>query len=197
MYEYRKMTPEERQAILAEREDRGYPLHSPPHFRGIPGVYLITAACFEHRHIFNSPNLLSYLTDEILGTFLGAKLPCHAWIFLPNHYHILLELTDLSILSEPLRIVHSRIAKTVNEIQASKGRRVWYRYSDRLIRGERHYWNSVNYIHYNPIKHGYIELMSEWLWSSIYVYETEIGREGLQRLWTEYSIKSYAQGWDE
>ncbi len=66
MYEYRKMTPEERKQILHERKERGFPLHAPPHLKGIAGYYLITAACYEHRPIFDTPELLSFLMDEIL-----------------------------------------------------------------------------------------------------------------------------------
>ena len=60
---------------------------------------------------------------------------------------------DLSIVSETPRIVHSRLATAMNVEHAQKGRKVWYRYSDRLIRNERHHWAFVNYIHYNPGKH--------------------------------------------
>jgi putative transposase len=197
MYEYRKMTPEEQLAVLAERKANGYPLHSPPHFKGIPGAYLITAACYEHRRVFDTPDLLSLLADELLASLSKANLPYHAWIFLPNHYHLLLEMPDLALVSNPLRKAHSRIATKANIIQGKPGRRVWYRYSDRLIRDERHYWTTVNYIHYNPIKHGYVELMSEWPWSSIHVFGDTIGVEELQRVWRAYPIKDYGKGWDD
>ncbi len=197
MYEYRKMTPEERRAIVAARKARGYPLHSPPHFKGIPGVYLITAACYEHRRIFDTPTLLSMLTDEVLAAFSRAGLVCQAWIFLPNHYHMLLELEDITCISEPLRKAHSRTATKANGMQETPGRRVWYRYSDRMIRNERHYWASVNYIHYNPIKHGYVELMSGWPWSSVHAFEDSLGIDVLESLWKAYSIKDYGKGWDD
>ena len=56
MYDFRKMSPEEQQRILQSRRERGFPLHAPPHLRGVNGEYLITAACFNHQHIFGNPD---------------------------------------------------------------------------------------------------------------------------------------------
>ena len=111
MYDYRKMTPKERRQVLQQRRERGFPSHAPPHFRGISGTYLITAACYEHRPIFENLDDLSWLADETLNAFAAANLPHPAWFFLPNHYHILVETKDLSIVSEVLRLLHSRVAK--------------------------------------------------------------------------------------
>ena len=73
--------------ILRQRRERGLPLHAPPHFRDLAGEYLITAGCYEHRHIFDTLEALSYLT-AVLNAFHAAVLPCDAWVFLPNHYHV-------------------------------------------------------------------------------------------------------------
>jgi putative transposase len=88
MYVYRKMTPEEQQRILRQRQEREFPLHAPPHFRGISGVYLITSACYEHRPIFETPDDLSWLADQVLDAFSTADLPYLAWVFLPNRYRV-------------------------------------------------------------------------------------------------------------
>src|SRR5688572_16591042 len=97
MYNFRRMTSAERREILRQRWARGLPLHAPPHFRDVAGEYLITAACYEHRHIFETPEALSYLINAVLNAFHEAGLLCSAWVFLPNHYHVLLSASDLSI----------------------------------------------------------------------------------------------------
>ena len=83
-----------------------------------------------------------------------AGLPCNAWVFLPNHYHVLLDTEGLGIVSEVLRLLRSRVATDIYGRHHQQGRRVWYRYSDRMIRSAGHHWATVNYIHYNPVKHG-------------------------------------------
>ncbi|NJN44879.1 MAG: transposase, partial [Anaerolineae bacterium] len=140
---------------------------------------MITAACYEHKPIFDSPDLLSFLRDEML-TRLSRILQCEAWVFLPNHYHIVLNAPELAVVSEILRIGHSKISTTVNGLQNRKGRKVWYRFADRMIRNEQHYWATINYIHYNPIKHGYVDKMTDWSWSSVHDFFDTFGEDKLK-----------------
>ena len=196
MYDYRKMTPEERQRVLQQRRERGFPLHAPPHFRGVSGTYLITSACYEHRPVFENPDDLSWLVNETLDAFTAANLPHPAWVFLPNHYHVLVETKDLSIVSKALRLLHSRVATAINGRHRQRGRKVWYGFSDRLIRNKRHYFASVNYIHYNPIKHGYVERMGDWPWSSLHEYMETQGKEWLVHIWKAYPVRDYGKRWD-
>jgi putative transposase len=84
----------------------------------------------------------------------------------------------------------------MNYQQGQPGRQVWYRYSDRFIRNERHLWASVNYIHFNPVKHGYVERMEDWPWSSVHGYLESLGQKGLKRMMILYPIGDYGKGWD-
>jgi len=196
MYDYRKLSPEERQLVLQTRRQRGFPLHAPPHFPGVAGVYLITAACYGHRPIFEHPDDLSWMANEFLEQLEIAGFSHPAWVFLPNHYHILLSTTDLRTVSEAIRRLHSRTATIANHRHRARGRKVWYRFSDRLIRSERHYWATVNYIHHNPVKHGYVNRMEEWPWSSIHDYAAAHGEEWLRRTWSAFPVGNYGKGWD-
>ncbi len=45
-------------------------------------------------------------------------------------------------------------------------RRLW----EHLIRDEIDYEHHVNYIHFNPVKHGYVDKPSNWKYSSIHSY---------------------------
>lgn len=53
-YEYRRMTPEQREAVVHLRKSRGFPLHAPPHPVNEKAYYMLTAANFEHKHIMVS-----------------------------------------------------------------------------------------------------------------------------------------------
>ncbi len=196
MYDYRRLTTDQRSQVLEARRERGFPLHAPPHFRGEAGEYLISAACYEHRRVFDGPELLSWLAEEVLDAFAKAGFEYDAWVFLPNHYHVLTHVADLGHASETLRKLHSRLATQVNSRQEQRGRRVWYRYSDRQIRNERHHFASLNYLHHNPVRHGYVAKMEHWPWSSVHEYLENEGREWLKRLWDAYPIPDYGKGWD-
>jgi len=59
-----------------------------------------------------------------------------------------------------------------NASRISKGERgIWRRrYWEHLIRNENDFERHVDYIHYNPVKHGCIHQASEWPYSSIHRY---------------------------
>jgi len=183
-------------AVLAARKARGYPLHEPPRGMLEPGDYHITAACYEHRMIFDSPDLLSYLQDEILDALIGATDEVHAWCFLPNHYHIEAHVGDPPAVSEALRITHSRIATRVNGMQHARGRQVFCQFTDRNIRSERHYWTTVNYIHGNAEKHEYVDTPDDWPWSSWMLFVEKFGREMMEEMRRLHPVLNYGKEWD-
>ena len=51
MYRWRQMTPDQRKAVLESRQLERIPWHGPPHYVGECDVYMITAACYEHRPV--------------------------------------------------------------------------------------------------------------------------------------------------
>jgi putative transposase len=53
MYRYQNLTSEEKQIILQERRDRGYPLHSPPHQIRNRTLCLIAASCYKYQCFLN------------------------------------------------------------------------------------------------------------------------------------------------
>ncbi|HXF70396.1 MAG TPA: hypothetical protein VNK89_11380 [Thermoflexus sp.] len=197
MYDYRRLTPEQRAEILRERRARGLPLHEPPHFYGEAGEFLITAACYEHQRIFEGPENLSMLAETVLRNLDEAGLTCYAWVFLPNHYHLVVAADDLRRVSKVLQRTHGFLAAWINQRQRMRGRRVWYRFTDRKIRNLRHHWATVRYLHWNPVKHGYVDHPMAWPWSSYMLYVDRFGLEAWQTLEIQYPIDRYGHGWDE
>ena len=57
--------------------------------------------------------------------------------------------------------------------------RVWYQYVDHVVRDERDYFMHFNYIHQNPVKHGYVEKLTDYQFSSIHKWIEEAGKEWL------------------
>jgi len=196
MYDYRKMSKEEKIQVLLGRKSLGYPLHAPPHIRYTEGDFLITAACYEHRRIFDTPEELNWLTEQLLTVFTTAKWPCIAWVVLPNHYHALLRLPGLESASEIIRKAHSSISTAINGRQRARGRQVWYRFADKLMTSERHLLATINYIHNNPKKHQYVNEMGEWPWSSYHDYLNKFGEAYMMNLWGLYPVYDYGAKWD-
>ena len=166
MCTYRDLNPEQKAEVLRHRRSMGYPLHAPPHLNKVKGWFLISSATYEHRPYFCDEEDRILLLQEILSELQRAGISCSSLVILPNHYHLLIQCERLGNLTEPLRRVHARTAYRLNRRAGIVGRRIWYRFSDRLIRDERHYYATLNYIHYNAVKHGYVEKPLDWACSS-------------------------------
>jgi putative transposase len=196
VYQYRKLTPEQKAEVLRQRQLNGYPLHSPPHLHAAEGWFLITAATYEHKHYFTAEEDRAWLLEELFKELGAVNIVFAGWVVLPNHYHLLVQCNPLATISEPLRRVHARTARELNRREKIEGRQVWYRFSDRLIRDERHYYTTLNYIHYNPVKHGYVKKALDWNCSSVHWYVEHFGIEWLRDTWQKYPVRDYGKGWD-
>jgi putative transposase len=197
MYEYRKLTPEQRRELVQERLARGYPPHSPPHPVRDQPYYLLTAACYGHGCHMDSASRRHELLDELFDIFISQAVELRAWVVLPNHYHLLAQVPDFDALCACFRVVHARMALHWNREDASSGRKVWYRFTDRAIRSVGHYNTTLNYIHYNPVKHGWSLSPYDWPESSVSWYLAHFGREWLRDLWVTCPVRNYGRGWDD
>jgi putative transposase len=197
MYDYRKLSRADRKAVLAYRREHRLPLHAPPHYPDGQQTYIITCACYGHQSLIDPARRRSAFQKELLDQLQTQPwASVCAWVILPNHYHLLATL-DLALFRKWIRIFHSRLATGWNRENATKGRRVWYRFQDRLMRSEAHYFASINYIHFNPVRHGHSARADEWPWSSLHWYLDNCGREVMVKLWRNYPVDRYGEGWDE
>lgn len=198
-YNYQDLTSEEKEQTLEQRRQRGYPLHGPPHPFRDSGCYLITAANYKHVPVMHSPERRTEFENlllEAVGRIDQAEII--GWVVLPNHYHLLIQLETLNHFSLPIKYLHGMTARTWNIIDQQTGlRHVWYKYSDRKIRSERHFYKTLNYIHYNPVKHGYVADVYAWPWSSMWMYYDNCGREWLRETWRKYPPENLGDGWDD
>ena len=125
----------------------------------------------------------------------GAKV--HAWCVLPNHYHALI-LTDqvLAVLAT-LGQMHGRLSFQWNGEEHIRGRKVWYGAVERAMRGERHFWATMNYVHHNPVRHRYVKRWQDWPYGSAVEFLARMERAEVEAIWQEYPVLEYGAGWDE
>ncbi|MCW6038833.1 transposase [Spirulina subsalsa FACHB-351] len=177
------------------RLQKQYPRHSPPHLIENQDYYLITAACYEHKHRLNTPTRRQELWNRLFETLTDQGIEVRAWVILPNHYHLLISTVEFKWLSQQLRLIHGRFARQWNIEDCCTGK-VWCSYSDRAIPSERHYYTTLNYIHYNPVKHNQVQSPYEWHESSVHWYLKDKGREWLRSCWVQYQVRDYGKNWD-
>ncbi len=197
-YFWRQLNEKQRAELLAWRKARGYPWHSPhrPNFGHLR--FLISASCFEHRHyIGHSQERMDNFSRDLLAMLAAHADQTFAWCVLPNHYHALVETSDVKALLRDLGLLHGRTAHTWNGEEQARGRKVFFRAVERAMRSDRHYWATLNYVHHNPGRHGYVTRWTDWPWSSATEYVAQTGAEEAKRVWHEYPLRDYGKGWDE
>jgi putative transposase len=197
-YQYRRLTPEEQALVVQERQKRGYPLHGPPHPYRQGGCYLLTAANYEHAPIMQSTDRRTDFEARLYKELSDVQAAIFAWVVLLNHYHVLVGIAALEQVSRAIQRLHGITAREWNLSDGLTGkRRVWYQYSDRMIRNDQHFFRALNYIHYNPVHHGYVDSPYDWPWSSVHNYLHAHGRDWLRHQWQTYHPGDFGQGWDD
>jgi putative transposase len=196
MYDFRRMTPEERLAVVEERKRRGYPWHRPPHPETAKQHRIVSAACYEHQHRLDSNARLAWFEDELLSTLKRLGVQCAAWCVLPNHYHLLVLLADYRPFSLELGRLHGRTSREMNRQDGAMGRKIWCKTMDRTMRSLAHFLTTINYIHHSPVKQGYVEKWQEWPYSSVHWHLETKGRDWMLTNWKAYPLKGYGEKWD-
>ena len=79
-----------------------------------------------------------------------------------------------------LRLLKTGFTRRLPEALKSRGRKgernVWQRrYWEHVIRDEADLEAHVNYVHYNPVKHGYVSEIDDWPYSSWRQRKGELG----------------------
>jgi putative transposase len=120
-----------------------------------------------------------------------------AWCVLPSHYHVLLRAERVCEAISALGRLHGRTSFRWNGEDNARGRQVWCKAADRHMRSAAHYWATVNYIHHNPVKHGYVGRWQDWPYSSAIEYLAAVGPGRAAELWHAYPVLDYGRGWDD
>ena len=109
------------------------------------------------------------------------RYPFHidAMVVLPEHLHAIWTLPENdSAYASRWRMIKASFSRALPKVEVisqsrqAKGERgIWQRrYWEHTICNENDFERHVDYIHYNPVKHGYVRCVSEWPYSSIHRY---------------------------
>jgi len=93
-----------------------------------------------------------------------------AWAILPDHCHLLIDPQDCNLANLTRRIKLTFSAGYRSKYRLTSGRLWQYRYWDHIIRDETDMNNHIDYIHYNPVKHGLVNDPFAYAHTSIHDY---------------------------
>jgi putative transposase len=101
----------------------------------------------------------------------------HGWVVLPEHLHCVIELppgdVDFATRWRLIKMDFSKALPRTERISAVRTRRgergIWQRrYWEHLIRDERDFRAHMDYVHINPLKHGLVDRVAEWPYSTFH-----------------------------
>jgi len=132
--------------------------------------------------------------DLLRESFKNAKLffdfEIVAVCILPDHFHLILNPKDINEYPKIITAIKYYFSKRIDNVgvetptygyknKSEKG--IWQRrYFEHSIIHEEDLNNHLDYIHYNPVKHGYVKAVKDWSFSSFHNF---------------VKIKNYDENW--
>ena len=145
----------------------------------VPGAsYFFTVALLERDQELLTENI-SALRNSFRAVRAGRPFSIDAIVILPDHLHCIWTLPgEDADFSTRWRLVKARFSRAINADERRSSRRiqkgergVWQRrFWEHLICNDGDMAAHIDYIHYNPVKHGWVSQVSEWPYSSFQRY---------------------------
>ena len=145
------------------------------------GTYFFTVVSYRRQKILCDNPIRNALRDAINSTRLKYPFRIEAWVLLPDHLHCIWTLPEhdadymkrWSLIKRKVSIVCSAQYKNSAwlSISSKKHREstIWQRrYWEHRIRDQDDFNLHVEYIHNNPVKHGWCEQAIDWPYSTLY-----------------------------
>jgi putative transposase len=138
------------------------------------GTFFFTVVTHQRQPIFSNPQAIETLRNAFRYTMGRFPFTIVASIILPDHMHFIWTLPKSdSNFSTRWRLIKSHFTrnwnKPTNTIKAIWQPRFW----EHLIQSEQDLAHHIDYIHYNPVKHGLAKTPGEWKHSSFHTFVRE------------------------
>ena len=132
-------------------------------------AYLITAATDKRRPLFVDFALGAIVAKELMRMRRTGIWSVHAWVLMPDHFHVLCELRSES-LARSVQRFKGRSAFGINAVRDSRAS-VWQRgYHDHALRKEEAIADVARYIVANPLRAGLVERLRDYpFWDAAYL----------------------------
>jgi len=146
-------------------------------------TYFFTLVSFRRNPILCLPPIRSALRRAIVDVRATRPFDIDAWVLMPDHLHCIWTLpdgdTDYATRWTMIRSAVSRVAlvSTVSTGARNPSRiahreaSIWQRrLQEYQIRDDRDFERHVDYIHFNPVRHGHVANAADWPYSTFHRY---------------------------
>ena len=155
-----------------------------PNYRraSVPGgTWFFTLVTYQRHNILCNDDIRLALREAIQTVRTQHPFSVDAWILLPDHLHCIWTLPagdrDFSIRWAKIKrfvTQHCRAAyPPQGPVMASKRRRnegtLWQRrFWEHTVRDDQDLTHCLDYLHWNPVKHGYVNRVADWPYSTFH-----------------------------
>ena len=131
-----------------------------------PGaLWHVTARGNERKPIFRDSEDCAAFVDVLGRTVARYRWRLHAFVLMPNHYHLLVE-TPVATLSRGMRQLGGVYTQRFNRRWSRCGHLFQGRFFSLHVERESHLLELARYIALNPIRAGLAKSAAEWRWGS-------------------------------
>ena len=143
------------------------------------GTYFFTVNLLQRRNNNLLIREIKLLRDSVRKVRQCYPFQINAWVVLPEHLHCVWTLppgdNDYSLRWRLIKSGFSRglpKAERRSKVRIAAGERgIWQRHFwEHVIRDDLDYQHHVDYIHVNPLKHGYVKHVLDWPYSTFHQY---------------------------
>lgn len=140
------------------------------------GCYFFTANLLERKRTLLVDEI-ELLREAVRAVKRKRPFGIDAWVVLPEHLHCIWTLPEGDDdFSGRWRDIKTRFSKALpvteyrNPVRKKRNERgIWQRrFWEHALRDDADYAHHVDYIHYNPVKHGHVDRVADWPYSTFH-----------------------------
>ena len=150
------------------------------------GYYFFTLVTYKRTRLFHTEIARRCLREAIAKTRSRRPFDIVAFCLLFEHLHCIWKLPEddadysrrWSSIKGQFSKAYLKLSGQRRQVSSSRARKgevcIWQRrFWEHQIRDENDLQHHVDYIHYNPVKHGLVQNVEEWPWSTYHKYVKE------------------------
>jgi putative transposase len=154
------------------------------HIQG--GTFFFTVVIYNRRRILLDEPIRLALRSAVTETRKTMPFRSDAWVLLPDHMHCIWTLPPnddnyplrWALIKQEVTRAYRKVYGEAQQLSLSRLKRressLWQRrFWEHQIRDERDFVRHVDYIHWNPVKHGLVTQAGEWPYSTFHRYVKE------------------------
>lgn len=164
-------------------------------------TYFFTLVTERRQSILTNEDVREALRAAILKVRSTHPFEIDAWVLLPDHLHCIWTLPEGDAdFSTRWRLIKREVTVAIGtkyfrddlhtdrRAQKQQGTIWQQRFWEHLIRDDHDYAAHMDYLHFNPVKHGLVKTVNEWPWSSFHrlvkedVYSSNWGGDVIKSL---------------